>query len=79
MHHFTKAFYYMFSTGSKNDFYGGCLYLKYMNQFVSKVPRSLTRSWLRPKMRAEDILSRREDFIHTSGIVTPPLVTMCLK
>ena len=45
MHHLTKAFYYMFSTRSKNDFYGGCLYLKYVNQFASKGPRSLTRSW----------------------------------
>jgi len=35
MHHSTKAFYDAFSTKEKNDFYGGYLYLKYINQFAS--------------------------------------------
>lgn len=35
MHHSTKAFYEMFPAGDKNDFYGGYLYLKYINRFAS--------------------------------------------
>lgn len=41
MHHSTKAFYETFSLKEKNDFYGGYLYLKYINQFASIACKSL--------------------------------------
>ena len=41
MHHSTKAFYDAFPTKEKNDFYGGYLYLKYINQFASIACKSL--------------------------------------
>lgn len=41
MHHSTKAFYETFSADEKNDFYGGYLYLKYINQFASIACKSM--------------------------------------
>jgi len=41
MHHSTKAFYDAFPTSEKNDFYGGYLYLKYINQFASIACKAL--------------------------------------
>ena len=41
MHHSTKKFYEAFQSEDKNDFYGGYLYLKYINRFASIASKSL--------------------------------------
>ncbi len=41
MHHSTEKFYKAFSSKDKNDFYGGYIYLKYINRFAAIACKSL--------------------------------------
>ena len=41
MHPSTKAFYEMFADEEKNDFFGGYLYLKYINRFAAIASKSI--------------------------------------
>ena len=41
MHHSTEEFFNMFGPENRNDFFGGYMYLKYINRFASIACRDI--------------------------------------